>query len=146
MALKSPTGKILLKIMTTRSLIANIRSKNALIPKMVTAENLMMKGPAIKISLTERTTANNLAIKNLTIKRPTQKKLTAKSTTVNSFSKKSDTEESCMKILVKKSESENRQSEKLSAKISAVNNPKKINCIELFSNSEIPNNNKTVRK
>ena len=68
MALKSLTEKILIKIMTTRSLIAKIRSK------FLTAESLMIKGPATKTSPTERTTANSLAIKFLKIKRPTVEK------------------------------------------------------------------------
>ena len=62
--MKSQTEKILLKIMTTRILIAKIRSKNALITKILTAENLMIKGSVTKISHTERTTANSLAMKS----------------------------------------------------------------------------------
>ena len=59
MALKSLTEKFLLKIITTRSLITKIRSKNALITKNLTAESLMIKDPATKISPTERTTAKS---------------------------------------------------------------------------------------
>ena len=137
MVLKSLTEKILLKIMTTSSLIAKIRSKNALITK----------GPATKFSPTERTTANSLAIKSLTIKRPTAKKTNSeKQDCKQLLRKKSDTEESSVKILVKKSESEKAQSRKLFAKISAVINSKKINYIGLYSNSEIPNSNKSVGK
>ena len=74
MALKRLTEKIILKIMTTRSLIAKIRSKNALTTKNLLAESLVIKGPWLKISPTERTTVNSLAIKILRIKRSTAKK------------------------------------------------------------------------
>ena len=108
MALKSRTEKILLKIMTKRSLIAKIRSKNALITKTFTAENRMVKGPATKISRIERTTANSLEIKTLTIKRRRQKKTNSEKYDRKQYlGKKSDTEESSVKILVKRPRAKN---------------------------------------
>ena len=56
MALKSLTEEILLKNMKTRSLIAKIRSSNALFTKILIAESLMIKSPATKNSPTEMTT------------------------------------------------------------------------------------------
>ena len=106
----------------------------------------MIKGPATKISPTERTTANNHAIKSFTINAGRKKTNSEKFECKQLLRKKSDTEESSVKIQVKKFESEKTQSKKLTAKISAVNNPKKINYIGLCSNSEVPNSNKSVGK
>ena len=60
--------------MTTRSLITKIRTNNALITRISTAESFMIEDPATKISPTERTTVSSLTIKKFEDEMPDGKK------------------------------------------------------------------------